>query len=241
MEVPKFVATSVSEWKVWPSPFSVKPERFSRRWTASRVAKPKSASGRPPACWRFQSGSKLPAYSPTESFRLNAEGAPARIRSWRPEPVEWPDGAEKVVGSNSADFAGSAFQGLGAGRESRIVRVKLWNITIRPVRHRFGEDGSRSFSDRKSGSFSRLEEDGRLDKVQGVTTSVANAIAKMTKRQKLALADRLLAEAGTHAKPSTVYGSDSPVLDAELRRRLDDRSPGAWLSLDEFRARTRSR
>ena len=31
----------------------------------------------------------------------------------------------------------------------------------------------------------------------GVTTAVANAIAKMTKRQKLALADQLLAEAGT--------------------------------------------
>ena len=80
-----------------------------------------------------------------------------------------------------------------------------------------------------------------MGKLCGVTTAVAKAIAKMTKRQKLALADRLLAEAGTHAKPSTVYGSDDPVLEAELRRRLDDRSPGAWLSLDEFRARTRPR
>ena len=75
----------------------------------------------------------------------------------------------------------------------------------------------------------------------GVTTAVAKAIARMTKRQKLALADRLLAEAGTHAKPSSVYGSEDPALDAELRRRLDDRSPGAWLSLDEFRAQTRPR
>lgn len=74
-----------------------------------------------------------------------------------------------------------------------------------------------------------------------MTTAVANAIARMTKRQKLALADRLLAEAGTHAKPSKVYGSEDPALDAELRRRLDDRSPGAWLSLDEFRARTTPR
>lgn len=77
--------------------------------------------------------------------------------------------------------------------------------------------------------------------VWGMTTAVAKALGKRTKRQKLALADRLLAEAGTHAKPSTVYGSDAPALDAELRRRLDDRSPGAWLSLDEFRARTRPR
>jgi len=77
-----------------------------------------------------------------------------------------------------------------------------------------------------------------LSKVKDVTIAVANAIAKMTKRQKLALADRLLAEAGAHAKPSTIYGSEDPALDAELRRRLDDRSPGAWLSHDEFRART---
>lgn len=80
-----------------------------------------------------------------------------------------------------------------------------------------------------------------MGKVWGVTTAVAKAIARMTKRQKLALADRLLAEAGTHAKPSSVYGSEDPALDAELRRRLDDRSPGAWLSLDEFRAQTRPR
>ena len=96
-------------------------------------------------------------------------------------------------------------------------------------------------ADEEGGAISPLEAGAGLGKVSGVTTAVANAIAKMTKRQKLALADRLLAEAGTHAKPSTVYGSDDPALDAALRRRLDDRSPGAWLSLDEFRARTRSR
>lgn len=73
-----------------------------------------------------------------------------------------------------------------------------------------------------------------------MTIALTSELSKMTKRQKLALADRLLAEAGAHAKPSTVYGSDDPALGAELRRRLDDRSPGAWLSLDEFRARTRA-
>ena len=45
--------------------------------------------------------------------------------------------------------------------------------------------------------FSRLEAGAGLGKVWGVTTAVANAIAKMTKRQKLALADQLLAEAST--------------------------------------------
>ena len=75
----------------------------------------------------------------------------------------------------------------------------------------------------------------------GVTTAVANAIAKMTKRQKLALADRLLAETGAHDKPSYLHSSDDPALNAVLERRLNDRSPGAWLSLDEFRARTRPR
>jgi hypothetical protein len=35
-----------------------------------------------------------------------------------------------------------------------------------------------------------------LDKVWGVTTAVANAIAKMTKSQKQALGHRLLAEVG---------------------------------------------
>lgn len=49
-----------------------------------------------------------------------------------------------------------------------------------------------------------------MGKVCCVTTAVANAIAKMTKRQKLALADRLQAEAGirssvtkTSRKPKT--------------------------------------
>lgn len=46
-------------------------------------------------------------------------------------------------------------------------------------------------------TISPLEAGAGLGKVCGVTTAVANAIAKMTKRQKLALADRLLAEACT--------------------------------------------
>lgn len=77
-----------------------------------------------------------------------------------------------------------------------------------------------------------------MGKVWGVTTAVANAIARMTKRQKLALADRLLEDTGAHDKPSYLYSSDDPALDAVLKRRLNDRSPGAWLTLDEFRART---
>jgi hypothetical protein len=94
---------------------------------------------------------------------------------------------------------------------------------------------------RVGASISPLEAGREWRKVESVTTVLTNELKKMTKRQKLALANKLLAEAGTHAKPSTVYGSDDPVLDAELARRLNDRSPGAWLSLDEFRARTRLR
>ena len=73
-----------------------------------------------------------------------------------------------------------------------------------------------------------------------MTSELANQLTKLTKRQKIKLADRLLAEAGGHDKPSTIRSSDDPALGAELRRRLADRSPGAWLSLDEIRARTKS-
>ena len=72
-----------------------------------------------------------------------------------------------------------------------------------------------------------------------MTTELAAQITRLTKRQKLHLADQLLAEAGAHRKPSTIRSSGDPALEAEVRRRLSDRSPGAWLSLDEFRARTR--
>ena len=72
-----------------------------------------------------------------------------------------------------------------------------------------------------------------------MTTALATELAKMTRRQKLHLADRLLAETGAHAKPDGIRSSDDPALTAELRRRLTDRSPGAWLTLDELRAQTR--
>lgn len=107
------------------------------------------------------------------------------------------------------------------------------------MRHRtkagFTADGT---DEHGSSSISPLEAGEGLGKVCCVTTAVANAIAKMTKRQKLALPDRLLADTGAHDKPSYLHSSDDPALDAVLKRRLNDRSPGAWLSLDEFRART---
>ena len=62
-------------------------------------------------------------------------------------------------------------------------------------------------------------------------------LSRLTKRQKLALANRLLADAGLHAKPPAILSADDPGLEAELRRRLDDDSPGAWLTLDEFRVK----
>ena len=74
-----------------------------------------------------------------------------------------------------------------------------------------------------------------------MTTELAAQLTKLTKRQKLNLADQLLTEAGAHKKPSTIRSSDDPALEAEVRRRLSDRSPGAWLSLDKVRARTRPR
>jgi len=43
--------------------------------------------------------------------------------------------------------------------------------------------------------ISPLEAERELDNLWGVTTAVANALAKLTKRQKLALAARLQAEA----------------------------------------------
>jgi hypothetical protein len=73
-----------------------------------------------------------------------------------------------------------------------------------------------------------------------VTSELASQLTKLTKRQKIKLADQLLAEAGGHDKPFTLRSSDDPTLRAELRRRLADRSPGAWLSLEQFRARTKA-
>ena len=57
----------------------------------------------------------------------------------------------------------------------------------------------------KGPDISPLETGRGLIKVSDVTTVVANAIARMTKRQKLALAGRLLVEA--KAKPSSVRTS----------------------------------
>jgi hypothetical protein len=74
-----------------------------------------------------------------------------------------------------------------------------------------------------------------------MTTELAVQITKLTKRQKINLADQLLAEAGAHKKPTHIRSSDDPALEAEVRRRLSARSPGAWLSLEEFRAQTRPR
>jgi hypothetical protein len=74
-----------------------------------------------------------------------------------------------------------------------------------------------------------------------MTTALAAQLTKLTKRQKITLADQLLSEAGAHDQPSTIRSSDDPALAAELARRLSDRSSGAWLSLDAFRAQTRPR
>jgi len=46
--------------------------------------------------------------------------------------------------------------------------------------------------------------------VWGVTTAVANAIAKMTKRQKKALAHQLLAETGTRSSASKTVRKAKP-------------------------------
>jgi len=75
------------------------------------------------------------------------------------------------------------------------------------------------------------------DSFRVMTTALAAELTKLNKRQKLNLANQLLAEAGAHKKPNLIRSSDDPALEAELRRRLADRSPGAWLSLDEVRAK----
>ena len=48
-------------------------------------------SGRPPACWRFQSGSKLPAYSATESFRFENENRSPKRRGSETPPYISPN------------------------------------------------------------------------------------------------------------------------------------------------------
>ena len=71
-----------------------------------------------------------------------------------------------------------------------------------------------------------------------MNATLENEITRLTKRQKLALANRLLTDAGLHAKPPGVLGANDPNLEVELRRRLADKRPGAWLTLEEFRLRT---
>jgi hypothetical protein len=64
---------------------------------------------------------------------------------------------------------------------------------------------------------------------------------KPAKSRKLDRTEPRPTETGAQPKPSLIRSSDDPALDAELRRRLKDRSPGAWLSLEEFRAQTKPR
>lgn len=77
--------------------------------------------------------------------------------------------------------------------------------------------------------------------VRLMTPALETQIARLTKRQKLALADRLLSDAGAHAKPRGILSDNDPGLESELHRRLTDIRPGAWLTLEEFRAKTRLR
>jgi hypothetical protein len=70
-----------------------------------------------------------------------------------------------------------------------------------------------------------------------MTTEFVAQLTKLTKRQKLELADCLLAEAGAHVKPPSIRSSRDPALEAELHRRLGDRDRGSWLSVSELKAR----
>ena len=71
-----------------------------------------------------------------------------------------------------------------------------------------------------------------------MNTALETQISKLSKRQKLALAERLLADAGLHAKPPGLLAADDSRTEGEARRRLDGKPAGAWLTLDEFRFRT---
>jgi hypothetical protein len=71
-----------------------------------------------------------------------------------------------------------------------------------------------------------------------MTPAFETQISRLTKRQKLALADRLLADAGVHSKPSGILSAHDPALEPELRRRLADKRSGAWLTREAFRAKT---
>lgn len=71
-----------------------------------------------------------------------------------------------------------------------------------------------------------------------MTSVLENQLARLNRRQKLALADRLLADAGAHAKPPGILSADDPQLESELHRRLKETPSSAWLTLEEFRAKT---
>jgi hypothetical protein len=68
-----------------------------------------------------------------------------------------------------------------------------------------------------------------------MNATLKSEITRLTKRQKLALADRLLSEAGLHAKPPGLLSHNDPTLENELRRRLTDKGAETWSSLSEFR------
>jgi hypothetical protein len=63
-------------------------------------------------------------------------------------------------------------------------------------------------------------------------------VSQLNRRQKLALANRLLADAGLHARPPALRDSADAKLEAEVRRRLSDKRPDAWMTLAEFRGST---
>jgi hypothetical protein len=71
-----------------------------------------------------------------------------------------------------------------------------------------------------------------------MNATLETEISRLTKKQKLALADRLLTDAGLHAKPPGLRSIADPELAAELHRRLGERARGTWLTGSEFRRRT---
>jgi hypothetical protein len=68
-----------------------------------------------------------------------------------------------------------------------------------------------------------------------MTAALESQISRLSRREKIALADRLLGDTELHAKPPGLRSAADPGLEDELRRRLGDRAPGAWLTLDQFR------
>ncbi|MEY2878795.1 MAG: hypothetical protein RLZZ15_1175 [Verrucomicrobiota bacterium] len=70
-----------------------------------------------------------------------------------------------------------------------------------------------------------------------MTAALESQISRLSRSEKIALADRLLADTELHAKPPGLRRADDPGVEAELRRRLADKTPGAWLTLAEFRAK----